>query len=230
MLKQLAPRYKPRFVIWQLFEGNDLADATRYAFWKDQQPRESLKLRITKASLFVRLLSLTQRTKWMTRRPFRISGGQLGEIYLDYPAQPDQLRRHPRGFEETLAALREGFRWASSAQTKMLIVFIPVKVRVLGPYVLFRDPSDSDYWLPSPVDERSDFGRALESVAIQEQWSFIDMTGRLQQQAKLDNRKLYASNKDSHLGIQGHHVVAQELVDWIHSNFEFVGTTTKSTR
>ena len=40
VLKKYGLAYKPRFVVWQLFEGNDLLDAENFAIWK-KNPKQS---------------------------------------------------------------------------------------------------------------------------------------------------------------------------------------------
>ena len=45
VLKRYGLAYKPRVVVWQLFEGNDLHDAEAFAEWKQNPQQVSTSLR-----------------------------------------------------------------------------------------------------------------------------------------------------------------------------------------
>ena len=44
VLKRYGLAYEPRFVVWQLFEGNDLVDAEAFAEWKKNPEQWSTSL------------------------------------------------------------------------------------------------------------------------------------------------------------------------------------------
>ena len=62
VLKRYGLSYEPRVVVWQLFEGNDLADAEAFVEWKKnpEQVVTSLKDRYLDNSLLHQLLTNTR--------------------------------------------------------------------------------------------------------------------------------------------------------------------------
>ena len=120
---------------------------------------------------------------------------------------------------ETRKAIEEGYRLCQSRNVKLLIIFVPIKVRIMSPYVRFNDASDRDYYLPGgKLDSDSDFGSELAKFSKELGCPFLDMTSALRRRAAEDNRFVYSTNQDSHLDVDGHGVVAQVLEEWMRAN------------
>jgi hypothetical protein len=220
ILKRYGFRYGPSLVVWQIFEGNDLTDARHFADWKANPGRhDSISLRYTKRSLIARWLGRTIPKDQGAARLFEDRNGQTGRLFLDYSYIPDQPAREPLGMSETRKAIEEGYRLCQSRGIKLSIIFVPIKVRVLGPYVRFTDTRDRDYYLPGgKLDSDSDFGSELAKFSEGLGCPFLDMTRALRRRAAEDNRFVYATNQDSHLDVDGHSVVAQVLAEWMQAN------------
>ena len=75
-------------------------------------------------------------------RMFEDRSGQLGQLFVDYSYVPDEPAREPLGMAETRKAIEEGYNLCQSREVKLLVIFIPIKVRVMGPYVRFNDEND----------------------------------------------------------------------------------------
>ena len=219
VLKRYGQNYNPRIVVWQIFEGNDLADARNFAGWRERPPTESLMLRYTKRSLIAGLLNLTKPNGLDSSRPLKLHDGNTTKVHLDYRYLPDEPAREPRGLSELTNAIAEGNKWCQSHGIKLLVVFIPIKVRVLAPYVQFKDAADREEYLPDgKSDTESDFAHALGDFCQSSGCPFIDMTDYLRQGATEDNRSIYALNRDSHLDEGGHAVVARVIGEWVRNN------------
>ena len=220
ILKRYGFRYDPGLVVWQIFEGNDLTDARRFAAWKaNPSQHDSISLRYTKRSLIARWLAMTIPKDRGAPRLFEDRNGQTRRLFLDYSYVPDQPAREPVGMAETRKAIEEGYRLCQSRGVKLLIIFVPIKVRVMAPYVRFNDASDRDYYLPGgKLDSDSDFGSELAKFSKELGCPFIDMSSALRRRASEDNRFVYSTNQDSHLDVDGHNVVAQVLAEWTQVN------------
>ncbi len=220
VLKRYGFKYEPRLVIWQIFEGNDLTDANRFAKWKaNPDQHDSLPLRYTKNSVIGGLLARTLPSFSGSPRMFEDRTGQMGQLFVDYSYVPDEPAREPLGMAETRRAIEEGYKLCQAHGVKLLVVFIPIKVRVMGPYVRFNDANDRNFYLPGGrQDSDADFGSEVAKLCKQLDCPFLDMTGALRRRAAEDNRKVYSTAKDSHLDIDGHALVAQTLAEWMRTN------------
>jgi hypothetical protein len=220
ILKRYAFRYDPGLVVWQIFEGNDLTDAHHFADWKvNPGQHDSISLRYTKRSLIARWLAMTIPKDRGSARLFEDRNGQARRLFLDYFYVPDQPALEPLGMAETRKAIEEGYRLCQSRGIRLLIIFVPIKVRVLAPYVRFNDASDRDYYLPGGrLDSDTDFGSELAKFCKELGCPLLDMTNALRRRAFEDNRFVYSTNQDSHLDVDGHAVVVEILEDWLQTN------------
>ena len=98
VLKKYGLAYRPRFVVWQLFEGNDLLDAENFAIWKKnpKQSHTSIQDRYFAHSFISQQLTKTRVADrgipWIT---FNYSDGTAARIPLNFiyePSQPEQFR------------------------------------------------------------------------------------------------------------------------------------------
>lgn len=219
ILKRYGLNYHPSLVVWQIFEGNDLSDASRFAAWRTNPPRESIMLRYTKRSPIARLLSLTMPKDQGAARSFDERSGKQGRLFLDYQYKPDEPARDPVGMSETRKAIEETFRLCQSAGINLVIVFVPIKVRVLAPYVHFLNEADREKYLPGgQLDSDADFSNELARFCRQLGCGFLDVTAALRKRAAADNRLVYSVHQDSHLDVDGHAVVAEALDEWRKTN------------
>ena len=220
VLRRYGFKYDPRLVVWQIFEGNDLPEAAHFAKWKaSPNEHESLLLRYTKNSIIAGLLARTIPRVWGSPRPFTDSTGQIGQLFVDYSYIPDEPAREPLGMDETRKAIEEGYNLCQSHGVKLLVIFIPIKVRVMAPYIHFKDANDRNVFLPDgQQDSDTDFSTAVTKLCKQLGCPMIDMTSGLRRRAAEDNRKIYSTIQDSHLDTDGHIVVAQTLAEWVRTN------------
>lgn len=220
ILKRYGLRYDPHLVVWQIFEGNDLTDASRFAAWKaNPDQHDSLSLRYTKHSVIASWLARTIPNDFGSPRMFEDRTGQTRRLFLDYPYVPDEPVRQSLGMTETTKAIAEGYRLCESHGVKLLIIFIPIKVRVMAPYVRFNSAGDREAYLPGgKQDSDADFGSQLAKFCKQLGCPFLDMTDPLRRRAAEDNIHIYSTSRDSHLDTDGHAVVAQAITEWVRTN------------
>jgi hypothetical protein len=224
VLERYGLSYKPRFVVWQLFEGNDLLDAVNFAVWRadPRPPALPLKQRYWENSLIHRLVAGTDaRNAASTRIPIVVSyrDGTRQRKPLAYRYVPDQVDRHPQGFAETQRALEAGIRLCESHGIHLAIVFIPTLAQVLEPFIAFDGSADRERALPGRlVRSDRDFGSRLKDVCRKPACTYLDAFQALRVQALADNSRVYdRHDPDEHLDVDGHAVVSRLVVDWIRS-------------
>ncbi|MET0657167.1 MAG: hypothetical protein ABW110_03290 [Steroidobacteraceae bacterium] len=226
VLQRYGLAYQPRFVVWQLFDGNDLSDARNFARWKENPARHTtlFKYRYLENSLITRLVSPTARLDpGAPTAKLRYHDGAVRPLYLRYGYVPDQSVQNPVGLAETQRAIETGYRLCESRGVHLLVVFIPTMLRVLEPFITFDRMTDRDRYLPAGRAE-NDFGSKMADFCARLGCSYIDTFAALRSKALVDNRHVYFPS-DEHLGIQGHEVVAQAVLTWMSSQ-----TANKSSR
>ncbi|HKY41654.1 MAG TPA: hypothetical protein VJM50_01060 [Pyrinomonadaceae bacterium] len=218
VLQKYGLAYSPRFVIWQLFEGNDLPDAEHFAVWKKnpQHSTTSIQDRYFAHSFITKLLTKTRvadrTTPWIT---FNYSDGTAARIPLNYIYEPSQPEQIPAGMEETNRTVQMVHEFCQTHRIRLMILFIPTMIRVMRPYVTFERKEDETRHLGQPSNK--DFSRRVAEECARVGCSFIDSFAALRQAAAIDNRQLYIFG-DEHLDIRGHEVIAQLVTDWIRKN------------
>lgn len=221
VLRRYGLSYHPRVVVWELYEGNDLIDAQRFAEWRrDPQRRTvSLKDRYLINSLISEWFSRTRIADFSTspRADLRHSDGTVKDFRLHEPYDPDQPDKIPEGWAETNQAIETGYRLCQAQDIKLIIVFVPTMIRVMEPYITFKQAADRAHYLPASVSGGTrNFGVRMAELCAKQGCSFIDSFTALRQAAEKDNRNLYIRN-DVHLDLRGQEVLAQEILKHLRS-------------
>jgi hypothetical protein len=219
VLERYGLAYRPRVVVWVLFEGNDLHDAHRFAEWqRDPSAPRSLLERYATASPILTGIRMTVPRNNDRPRKLRLPDGRTQDVYLDYRYVPDAPARDVLGMDETKKALQAGLELCRSHGIAMLIVLVPIKVRVLAPWIVFDDDTDRNRFLPAgrDTDER-DFAHAVAAASRALGLPVIDAFPLLRERAAVDQRLVFATYADSHLEVDGHAVLADAIAGWIAS-------------
>jgi hypothetical protein len=219
VLRKYALAYRPRVVVWQLFEGNDLRDAEVFAEWrKNPHQSTSLRQRYLSNSLLVAWLFKTERLPepvWTIH--WRVSDGTVRPLTLRYKYNLDEPEKRPEGLAETTQAIQTGYQLCQSQGIKLVILFVPTMVRVMEPYIVFDRAEDRAKYVPNGgVTTDKDFGGRMAELCRQLGCTFIDGLTPLRQAASPDNRNLFIP-VDEHLDVRGHEVLARAIVDRLKS-------------
>lgn len=216
VLQRYGLGYQPRFVVWQLFEGNDLLDAELFASWK-RNPEQNISFleRYFNNSFLAGLFARTRlRDRGIPQVSLRYHDGTAQRIRIRYrylPGEPDEI---PVGLWETRRVITEGQRLCDERGIKLIILFVPTMVRVQEPYLTFDRFEDQVYYLPSERDTKKNLSTRISEICSEVGCTFVDAFPGLQQAAAGDNRYLYIPN-DEHLDIKGHEVIARTLLPWL---------------
>ena len=215
VLQRYGLAYKPRVVVWQLFEGNDLTDAKAFAEWKrdPQQVNMSLKERYFNNSLLKEWLTSTREQEYSgTTATLRYRDGTARRIRLRYLYDPDQPSTMRLAMTETLNALEAGYRLCESKGIQLVVVVIPTMVRVMAPDISFDRVEDKMNYLPEARDNQKDFSGTVKEFCARTGCTIVDGFEALRRAAAIDNSHLYIPN-DEHFDVRGHDVMAQTVVD-----------------
>ena len=219
VLKRYGLAYEPRFVVWQLFEGNDLADAEAFAEWK-QNPRlepTSLKDRYFENSLLKQWLTKTRSQELVEPVvTLRYHDGTSRRVGLRYPYEPDQPSTMRLGITETLRAIEEGHQLCESRGIQLLVLFVPTMARVMAPSISFDRVEDQKRYAAQLTEAQKDFSSTVKDLCARTGCNFVDSFDALRQAADENNRQLYIPN-DEHLDVRGHEVMAQIVTGWLGS-------------
>lgn len=219
VLKRYGLSYEPRFVVWQLFEGNDLTDAESFAAWKKdpQQVNTSLKERYLDNSLLKQWLTNTRSQELAgPTATLRYHDGTSRRISLRYPYEPDQASNMHLATEETMRAIKEGHEWCESRGVRLLVLFVPTMVRVMARDISFDRVEDQKRYAPESREGQKDFSDTIKELCARTGCDFVDSFDALRQAAAKDNRSIYIPN-DEHLDVGGHEVISQIVAGWLRS-------------
>ena len=209
--------YKPRVVVWQLFEGNDLADAEVFSNWK-QNPHlspMSLKDRYFNNSLLNQWLTNTRsRERIGPMATLRYPDGTVIRLKLRNGYNPDQPSTTHVGMNETMRAIETGNQLCQAHGIQLLVVSVPTMVRVIAPNISFDRVEDQRTYLPGKVPDHPDFSGRIAELCARIGCTFIDTFDALRQASAKGNHNLYIPN-DEHLDVGGHEVMAQVIAGWL---------------
>ena len=219
VLNRYGLGYEPRFVVWQLFEGNDLRDAQSFAEWKKNPQPEVLPLknRYLDNSLLLQLLSNTRAQEPVGPMvTLRYHDGSSKRVSLRYRYEPDQPSTMPVGMTETLSAIQAGQQLCQSRGIQLLVVVVPTMIRVMEPHLSFERFEERHDYFPERIPGDKDFSQTVEEFCSQIGCGFVDSFDAMRKASSSDNRGLYIPS-DEHLDIRGHEVVSKVVTDWIQS-------------
>lgn len=217
ILQRYGFSYKPRVVVWSIFEGNDLGDAQTFVQWLKESDKGHVSLleRYLKNSLVAQSFSRT-----MAERPepgsvpakLRYTDGTVRSLYVKYPYASDQPEKKAVGMSEIEKNIETAYQLCRSRGIRLVVVFIPTMVRALASNITFDRGSDHDRFLPNDVvEDNKDFDSRVRQVCARLGCTFVDGFRPLRDAASVDNRDLYIPN-DEHLNVRGHAVMAGEIV------------------
>ena len=207
---------QPRIVVWQLFEGNDLADAQEFVIWKENPQRviQGLMDRYLQNSFFQPFFAITVRSKNKVTVTFSHQSGEQSRMRLRYRWMPRQALTRADGFAETTAALKAGAELCAAKDIRLVVLFIPTQVRVNGHRLTFDSEDERLRFHPDPGGDEAteDFGTKVGEFCASIGVEFIDVYPAFKARALEDSSGLYIP-EDEHLHFEGHKLIAKLLVE-----------------
>lgn len=216
VLERYGLSFEPKVVVWQLFEGNDLGDAEAWDRWRRDPDRviRSLEERYVQNSFFRPLLDLTARSH--RRVPIRIVAPDGAELRarLRYPYVPDYAERKAVGLRLTLDAIAWGAEQCRARDARLVLVFVPIMLRVLAPWVRFEDAEARAKCYPTDEDPAPSWAEHVARRSEELGVTFVDLFEPLRRRAEQDPFGLYIPT-DEHFDLGGHEVAASAIAEAI---------------
>lgn len=217
VLRRYALAYEPKTIVWVVFEGNDLLDAQRYLHGvldRPQAPPGQRNAWSSRALLTYRLLRPflkeappppeDQDGTWLLVSPT----GEQRQVDLTVVYRPDLLQRMPEAWEATKRSIRQGLSLCAERRIELLVVFVPIKFRVYGPFLRLITP-EQEYLGPLPEDltRPEDFSSQLARFCEEIGCKYLDTYPALLAAAER-GQTVYSLRYDTHFDLAGHRVVA----------------------
>jgi len=201
MLKANVADLTGKRVVQFVFEGNDLLDSSRYKQGKKERSKVE-----SRSFLYPLMLSVQ---RW-SDPVHPVARRQMGSIQgKDYAFLWD--RTSFEGLEDEIqnlqSTLEETRRFVEQAGGTYAVVFVPAKIRVVGPLCDFPEFSNL-----LPVETHLNPLRgALTEWAERQKVSWLDLTDPLTESAQDGAIPFFPG--DTHLNAVGHAVMAKSLLD-----------------
>jgi hypothetical protein len=193
-----------RLVIQFIFEGNDLLDSKRFR----ERANKGLSVPFVERSLSHQLLITLQRLTQPVPDVATLRTGMIGEQEYTFV----WARESFAGLEGEAVAISDALENFASeirdAGGEFAIVFVPSKIRVLGPLCRFPPQSDLND-LASHLSPLRDY---LHSWSERTKIDLLDLTEPLQDAARAGRIPWFWG--DTHWNAEGHAVAAEAMVAW----------------
>jgi hypothetical protein len=221
VFRKYGLKCRPRAVVWQVAESNDLTEAILFQQWLDNgrppggnwfasppSPGAIWKQRSPTGRLFA---SLCRPRRWPTGGTFRDRDGQVHEVRLLWlPGRAHSPVNHP-GWPVLADSFRQGAQLLREEKIPLVIVLIPDKVRGLVPRLQLDERLLARYGPDWDLSEPLTLASHLQALCDELGIPFVDATPALRQ-AAAEGDLVYLPF-DTHLSRRGHEVVRDLLVE-----------------
>jgi hypothetical protein len=228
VIKKYGLPCRPRAVVWQLCEGNDLDEEMVYQDWIDRgrpdifshqegttgSRMEHWQRRSPSYALYAHLRI---ESRWPFTGLFRDTTGQIHPYRFEDTQEFARVASGHPGWPRMMQALQEGRQLLAKEQVALLVVLIPRKLRVMGyamdkvdyfgkPLLLSRDPANLQQaeW-DDPTE--TTLVAHLEKFCAAQNMAFLDTTVPLRRAAVAGHMCFLPY--DTHLAEPGHALVAE---------------------
>ena len=222
VLKKYGLKCKPRIVIWQIAESNELEEEIIFRQWQLQgcppllDPKYEVLGKASRIQVWQRyspsyiLFNLLRTpTAWPLEGIFIDQNRQEHPMrFLGLPSRKQLPQGHP-GWPLLSESIRQGQAIASAAQIRLVVLLIPMKARIMG-HVMRK-------WIRGQFEPAEDIRRDqslahyLASLCHRLGITFIDTSLVLRASAR-EGEMVYLPF-DTHLSFQGHVIIANMIVD-----------------
>lgn len=223
VLQKYGLACKPKLVIWQIAESNDLKESRIFEKWQqagkpfidfDDERGSSRGASWRSRSPTYRLLSLFRDVDpWPLQGMFRDASGTEYPIWFlaSEPSGDQNPVRNP-GTPLFGESIKQGVELLKSRGIDVLVVLIPMKVAVMGHYVRFTripSPGPKSWTLP----EMGSLSYHLALYCKELDVPLLDTTEPFRQHTAAG--ELLFQPRDTHLNTRGHEVLAELIAEAI---------------
>jgi hypothetical protein len=222
ILRKYGLKCRPKTVIWQFAEDNDLVEAILFQKWVDNgrpsylrttpMPKVERERSWMSCSPTWRLFRCFRRPRpWPLRGTFQERDGEMYEVrFSELPAAKHSPLNHP-GWPLLARSLRQGAQLLGEKNVQMLVLLIPMKTRVLGHSVTWNPDVQTRLRSDWDVPEVRSLAAYLRRLCEELEVPFVDAT--LVLRAAAARGDLVYLPLDTHLSAKGHRVVSTAIVE-----------------
>jgi hypothetical protein len=232
VLKKYGLKCQPRIVIWQLTEANDLEEAVDYRDWiaagrpnffdwllheRYQLPREQTNDGGARTQSWERRSPTFRLFSWLrTPKPWTLSGtfcdkaGQDHEVRFSCWILQQHIPVNHAGWPLLEQSIKDGAKLLRDHQIRLIVVHIPVKIRVVEPWLRLSDAAKArrpQREFPPEMTLAYYLNRLCRELDV----PFVDATPALKD-ATAAGELVYLPF-DTHLSPRGHEIVSKLVVD-----------------
>ncbi len=204
LLRASALPLDGRIVLHFLFEGNDLQDSRSYRAGQNDRQVETEERSFVR-SLVIALQRLTQPVDATAPRRTCDIDGRAHTFFWTAETYDQDSAEH----DAIMEAIRKVSSQVEAAGGRYAVVYVPTKLRILGPFCRWPDGTDIkelSNWI-SPW--RARVTKDVEATGI----PFLDLTEPLL--ASMREGKMPWFWGDTHLNEAGHEIMANQVSAWI---------------
>lgn len=206
---------KPRAVVWQICEFNDLYGESVYAQWVQRGmppmiPEELQAADWRQRSPTYQLFEwLRHREDWPYQGIFRDADGETHPMFFSGTVKPIQSPIENAGWAPLAEAIQAGAELLAGDGIELLVVLVPIKLRVMGHHIEFSELAQQELGTEWDFAESQTLSFALQQHCERLGIEYIDATPRLKQLAA-DGVMVFPPF-DEHISASGHAAVAELL-------------------
>ena len=148
------------------------------------------------------------RARWGLTGTFDSAEHGITDVGFDYKYAPHIDESSPHGWNVASEMLQRGHELCTANGIRLLVVYVPIALRVHGPYSQFAADVPLNEYVPGgDWNTPDEFAMRVAALCTERGISFIDATAALQEGAA-QRAFVYAPRFDSHLYFRGHEIVA----------------------
>jgi hypothetical protein len=213
VLKRYGLPFRPRTVIWAIYEGNDLEDISRYersrAEWQAikqtvQRPWERSFTRNTLQTLLSLSQGCTPYPQYIYSGLFHDERGQPHRIYFVYPPH-DGGSQQTEALDKLAVIIDEAVHSVRLTGADLVLLFIPTRKRVYEGFIDFASSTPKQEDLDGKLNIAEELPRRLLTNKTHVQ--FVDLTSAFRK-ATAAGHILYFPD-DTHWTEEGHRIGAE---------------------
>lgn len=219
VLKKYGMSCRPKLVVWQIAESNDLSESVDYEKWiadgrppyigvwkKPRQSRADAWPERSPTHVLFNLFRNHDPHPWPYGGVFKDRNGDEHPIRFVWESALDQPALGHPGWNTFSRALLEGAELCRTNGVRLIVVMIPMKYRILGPNTA-QPPDGIAKTTSAPgFRESTALGPVLQAFCATNGVEFIDATAELQKRAAAG--ELVCLPFDTHLSSLGHQALA----------------------
>lgn len=218
ILEEFGLPCRPKFVVWQICEHNDLLDEVLYREWLEfgmpaVQPPASIRSEAWRSrSPTFRLFNfLRSRQEWPWQGEFTDAAGKKHPMLFVGPLTRAHRPQVSPGFPLLAQSLQQGVKLQGEHKFQLVVLLIPEKLRVMGHCVDFSSETSKRLGPRWDLPHNQTLSFYLARLCGNWQVPFVDMTGPLKKLAA--KGEMVYLPYETHLSGSGHALVAEHLVE-----------------